>query len=609
MCNRDAIRRSRSLTVRPILVAEDLSAEGSGLHAYVLIPLVSGVAAAVLATAILSRDSSHRAHRLTAAILGCAAYWSFLEVIWNSLDQSSWVVFLIRLSSLGWMPLGVLALHLSLELGTGPRTRLHSWLPALYGLTAANVLLYVATPWGIASAFPTSWGWSFHFGPLFLFQYVPVAAFASISMTVFWRRLHPPATSRNERRQAQGALLALSLPLVTASATDALLPYLGFHVPRLGSASITILGAVVALSTRRYGYSILAPGTYAPQILAALPDGVALLRLDGVILRGNRSLARLCACGSDALQGRPISDFLPDLPVLSGRELSGLECQLVTESGQRLAVSVTASELEDRLGECVGYVLSVRDVRSVVAMRSRLMLSGRLSAVGELAAGIAHEINNPVSYVQANLNQMAFHWQEIRGRLHDAHGDHEADDLLSDGDELIHDSLSGVKRIAAIVHDVRGFANAGTGERSLVDVAELLDSALRLSAHQFGSRAVVERDLAEVPLLSCNPDEIKQVFLDLLMNAGKAIGEGGTIHVQTRLEGSRILVRIQDDGCGMTREVCERIFDPFFTTERENVGLGLSLSYEMVRKHGGDIEVDSDVGRGTCFRVRLPVEL
>jgi two-component system NtrC family sensor kinase len=282
----------------------------------------------------------------------------------------------------------------------------------------------------------------------------------------------------------------------------------------------------------------------------------------------------------------------------------------VTESGQRLAVSVTASELEDRLGERVGYVLSVRDVRNVVAMRSRLMLSGRLSAVGELAAGIAHEINNPVAYVQANLNQMAFHWQEIRGRLHDAHGDHEADELLSDGDELIHDSLSGVKRIAVIVHDVQGFASAGTGERSLVDVAELLDSALRLAEHHLGSRAVVERDLADLPLLSCNPDEIKQVFLDLLINAGNAIGDGGgTIYVQTALEGSRILVRIEDDGCGMTREVCERIFDPFFTTERENVGLGLSLSYEMVRKHGGDIEVDSEVDRGTCFLIRLPVEI
>ena len=317
----------------------------------------------------------------------------------------------------------------------------------------------------------------------------------------------------------------------------------------------------------------------------------------------------MCACGSEALLGRSISDFIPDLPSPSERELSGLECQLVTESGQRLAVSVTASELEDRLGERVGYVLSVRDVRNVVAMRSRLMLSGRLSAVGELAAGIAHEINNPVAYVQANLNQMTFHWQEIRGRLHDAHGDHEADELLSDGDELIHDSLAGVKRIAAIVHDVQGFASAGTGERSLVDVIELLESALRLAEHHFGSRAVVERDLADLPLLSCHPDEIKQVFLDLLMNAGKAIGEGGTIHVQTRLEGSHILVRIEDDGCGMAPEMCDRIFDPFFTTERESLGLGLSLCYEMVRKHGGDVEVESEVGRGTCFRIRLPVQI
>jgi signal transduction histidine kinase len=567
------------------------------------------VAAAVLATAILSRDTRHRAHRLSAAILGCAAYWSFLEVIWNSLDEPTWVPFLIRLSSLGWMPLGVLSLHLVLEIGPGPRSRLRALLPWLYGLTAANVLLYLVTPWGIAGAFATDWGFSFHFGPLFLFQYVPVALLAGVSMTVFWRRIHPPGAPQGERRQAHWALLAISLALATASATDALLPYLGLHVPRLGSASISILGAVVAWSIRRYGYSILAPGTYAPQVLAALPDGVALLRLDGLILRANRSLARLCACAEDALPGRSISDFLPDLPSLGQRELDGLECQLVTESGQRVAVSITASELEDRLGERVGHVLSVRDVRDVVAMRSRVMLSGRLSAVGELAAGIAHEINNPAAYVLANLNQLALHWQELRTRLHGEHDDHGADEVLADGDELIHDTLSGVKRIASIVHDVRGFASSGTGERSLVDIGELLEGALRLAEHHLGSSAIVERDLAELPPLSCHPDEIKQVFLDLLMNAGKAIGESGTIHVQTRLEGSRILVRIEDDGCGMTPEVCERIFDPFFTTERDSVGLGLSLSYEMVRKHGGDVEVESEVGRGTCFRIRLPVEV
>ncbi|MEN8181529.1 MAG: ATP-binding protein [Myxococcota bacterium] len=581
------------------------------LHPYVLLPLASGVAAVALATAILTRDSRHAAHRLSAAILGCAAYWSFLEVIWNSLDTPTWVPLLVRLSSLGWMPLGVLSLHLCLALGGDSRSRLRRLLPGLYLLAGLDCLLYVAAPWGIAGVLRTPWGWSFRYGPLFLFQYLPVALLASASMTLLWRRVYPRQATESERRQARWALVAISVPLVIASSTDALLPYLGLHVPRLGSASITLLGAVVAWSIQRYGYSILAPSTYAPQILASLRDGVALLRFDGIIRLANRSLARLCESGAEALAGRPISDFLPDLPSLEGRGVSGLECQLVSESGQRLVVAVTSSELRDRLGERVGFVLSVRDVRDVVAMRSRLMLSGRLSAVGELAAGIAHEINNPVAYVQSNLNQMGSHWQQVSGRLNGIYDDHELDEVLADGEELIHESLAGVKRIAAIVQDVRGFARTGAGERSLVAVNELLESALRVAEPHLRYRAVVERDYGEVPLLSCNPEELKQVFLDLLLNAGKAMEESGKIHLQTGLEESRLLIRIADDGRGMAPDVRERIFDPFFTTERESdgLGLGLFLSYEMVRQHGGDIEVESEPGRGTCFRIRLPVEV
>jgi PAS domain S-box-containing protein len=583
--------------------------EGSALHPFLLVPLLSGVAAVALGTAILGRDARDPAHRLTAAMLFCAAYWSFLELIWNSQAEPTWVPTLVRLSSLGWMPLGVLSLHLFAELGTD-RGWLRRALPVLYGLTAADILVYVVFPGGIAGAVRTSFGWSFRYGSLFLLQYVPVALLATISLTVLSRRLVPPGAPASERRQARWVSLAIGVPLVTASATDAILPWLGVHVPRLGSASITLIGAVIAWSTRRYGYSVVAPGTYAPQILASLRDGVALLRPDGAIRRANRALARLCECQEAQLVGRPIADFLPDLPRLESRDLSGFECQLVSESGRRVEVSLSSSALLDRVGDRAGWVLSVRDIREVVALRSQLMLSGRLSAVGELAAGIAHEINNPVAYVQSNLNQLGAHWREVRKRLVEHHDDHSLESLLADGDELVHESLAGVRRVAAIVQEVRSFAQADRGERSPADLNELLESAVRVAEPKLRYRAVVERDYGELPPVSCNAQELRQVFLDLLLNAAKAIADGGTVHLQTRREGGHAAVRIEDDGCGMAPEVRARIFDPFFTTARDGqgLGLGLSLSYQIVRRHGGEIEVDSEPGRGTRFRIRLPIE-
>ncbi len=578
------------------------------MHPYVLVPLFSTVAAAILATAILARDVRHVAHRLAAAILGCAAYWSLLEVVWNSLDDPAWVPCLVRLSSLGWMPLGVLCVHLFLELGADRRSRLRRVLPALYGFVAVSALLYVATPWGISGAVRTSWGWSFTMGPLFVFQYLPTASLASLSLAVLWRRVCPRDAPASERRQGHWVLAGVGVPLFVASTTDALLPFFGIHVPRLGAASMTFVGATVAWCTWRYGYSVLAPGTFAPQILATLRDGVVLLRQDGLIRSANASFGRLCGCPPERLVGRPIAGFLPELA--PGDEIVERECQLVAATGESIAVSLSASTLRDRQGERVGRVLSVRDVREVVTLRNRLVMSGRLAAVGELAAGIAHEINNPIAYVQSNLNQLAQHWRHLGKRLRDELGDESMNRVLAEGRELVDESLVGVLRVASIVRDVRGFADAGQDREELGDLNALLELTLRIAEPQLRYRAAIGRNYGVVPAVRCNPQELKQVFLDLLLNAADAVEEGGSVRVTTRAAGAWAVVEIEDDGCGMPPEVLERIFDPFFTTKAagEGTGLGLSLAFEIVRRHGGDVEVDSEPGRGTTFRIRLPAE-
>ena len=151
---------------------------------------------------------------------------------------------------------------------------------------------------------------------------------------------------------------------------------------------------------------MLAPGTFASEILATLRDGVALVRHDGLIRSANASLARLCGCGEDELIGRAIADFLPEYPRIADQEVEEYECQLVADPEQPIAISLSSSFILDRLGDRVGQVLAVRDLREVTALRSRLIMSGRLAAVGELAAGIAHEINNPIAFVQSNLNQL-----------------------------------------------------------------------------------------------------------------------------------------------------------------------------------------------------------
>jgi signal transduction histidine kinase len=251
-------------------------------------------------------------------------------------------------------------------------------------------------------------------------------------------------------------------------------------------------------------------------------------------------------------------------------------------------------------------MLVLRDSREVTDLRRRLVTAGRLAAVGELAAGIAHEINNPVAFVGSNLATLREYFAELAKE----HGrEARSGDLLRDGEELIEDCLEGVARVKQIVHDVKGFAHAGE-ERSFVSVNSLLDSALRVARPLLPGGARLEQYLSDVPHVHASARHIQQVFLNLLTNAAQAIEPTGTIRVQTSRAAGGVLVRVSDDGCGMGPEVLERVFDPFFTTKDvgEGTGLGLAISYQIVRSHGGEIRIDSTPGKGTGVRVYLPME-
>jgi signal transduction histidine kinase len=579
---------------------------GAAMHPYVAIPLVACIASAMVVVAILNRDRQDRANRLAALLVLGACLWSFCEVLWNTASEAGTVLWLVRASTLGWVWFGPLGLHFFVELAGLPAPRLRRWLPALYGTCLVFLLLTWTTPWMHPRVEPTSWGWGYVLGPAY-WGYYPFTIACLVTGLGRWLWSLRRSSYAAERRQLRWLVPGFLVPMLVASLTDGILPALGMQPPRLGTASLAVFGMVILWGSSRHGYSLLAPGTFAPEILETLPAGVLLLRFDGRIRAANRGIARLVGSPAPSLRGTPIAELLPGLRFDPTQEPEEQECELRRRSGEPIAVSISSSILRDKRRLPIGLVLVVRDLREVAALRSRLVTSGRLAAVGELAAGIAHEINNPIAYIRSNLATLRSFLGEVREKG--------ATDAASSGwldfdeaESLVDESLDGVDRIGSIVRDVKGFSHAGRGSRQLVDLNELLDAALRIASPQLRYTSRVERRFAEIPLVHGEPQEFKQVFLNLILNASHAIREGGTIRLITEHWGGFSVVRVEDDGSGMEADVIERAFDPFFTTKPvgEGTGLGLAISYQIVHNHGGDIALTSQPGSGTCVRVRLP---
>jgi len=577
------------------------------MNGYVVVPLVSCIASAMLAAAVLARDSQQHANRLAALLVGGVAFWAGLDVLWTTAEDPAVVRRLVTLSSLGWGALGPLSLHLFLEITGDPAPRTRRLLPWLYGMAGLFVALDLGTGWIHDSVTRQPWGWSYSFTSLYLAFYVLTVACIAAALRVLYRTYrHSP--SRAEREQMGLLLAGVSMPLAVASLTDGLLPLFDVHVPRLGTASFVVLAAIIAWSFSRYTYPLVAPGIFGKEILESLRDGVALLRLDGRIRTCNGAMARLAGAPVASLAERPAWELIPALPASLREEVDELECELHSHAGQRLPISVSTTFLHGREDQPSGIVLCVRDLRELVGLRNRLVISGRLAAVGELAAGIAHEINNPVAYVRSNLTQLREGWETLLKRLEATRTQTREDPLVVDGLAMIDESLEGVDRAAAIVRDIKGFSHTGRAVRERVDVNELLDTVLRVAAPQLRYRARIETIYADVPRVAGAPQELKQVFLNLILNAAQAIEEGGRLRISTVAVVSDVYVVVEDDGCGMSSELMARIFDPFFTTKDvgEGTGLGLAISHEIVRRHGGEIGVESEPNRGTLVRVRLP---
>jgi two-component system NtrC family sensor kinase len=261
------------------------------------------------------------------------------------------------------------------------------------------------------------------------------------------------------------------------------------------------------------------------------------------------------------------------------------------------------------------------------ATQAQMLQTEKMASIGQLAAGVAHEINNPIGFITCNLGTLGKYTERLTEYIHaqteilkslerfeeleELGKQIKLDYIIKDMPQLVEESLEGAVRVMKIVQNLKSFSRLDEAEWQLANINDCLESTLNIVWNELKYKAEVKKEYGLLPDVKCNPGQLNQVFMNLLVNAANSIEKQGDIGVRTWCDDRDLYIAVSDTGCGIPEEIRERIFDPFFTTKEigKGTGLGLSISYDIIKKHGGEITVESEVGKGSLFRVRLPLKV
>ncbi len=426
-------------------------------------------------------------------------------------------------------------------------------------------------------------------------------------------------------------------------------------------------------------------GTYAfPDIIFDnMIDVLLILGVDARIVMTNPAIEELLGYREDELVGKPLGFIMDENDIelfymikglISNGTVRNRALTCISRDGRKVPVDFNGSAMRDADGRLIGIVGLVRDMRDIRELlealeesrsnlerkvqertadlekakglieeayknlkltQSQLLQSEKMASIGQLAAGVAHEINNPIGFINSNLGTLKEYVRDIRvmfGKYRslvemikkEASGDcskalREIEEFADEADiefimddlaNIVEESREGAMRVGKIVKDLKNFSHVDEEELKFADINRGIESTLNIVRNEIKYKAELVMDLGDIPEVECHPQQLNQVFMNLLVNACHAIEKQGRIGIRTYAKGmDRVCIEISDNGCGIPRESMGRIFEPFYTTKPvgQGTGLGLSMSYNIIKGHHGEIRVESEVGRGTTFSIELPV--
>ena len=297
----------------------------------------------------------------------------------------------------------------------------------------------------------------------------------------------------------------------------------------------------------------------------------------------------------------------------------------------------------------ISHAAAEEEVKKLQATQSQVIHTTKLASLGQMVAGVAHEINTPLGFVKSNvevigdllddyrklvkqydaavqyclqpvdlifgadkssLDKLVKHVEDARRKLFEARTALEKSPLLKDAKELLTDASEGLSQLGSLVQNLKGFSRVDRDGMDSMDLNEGLESALMIAQHQMRDRVRIVKHLGTLPKVRCMPSHINQVFLNLITNAAQAIEGEGTLTIESKQVGNAVEISFEDTGCGIPDDILPKIFDPFFTTKPvgEGTGLGLSIVHKIIKGHGGSIKVRTTPKKGSVFTLTLPMD-
>ncbi|MBN2420044.1 MAG: response regulator [Deltaproteobacteria bacterium] len=386
-------------------------------------------------------------------------------------------------------------------------------------------------------------------------------------------------------------------------------------------------------------------------LIENMKEGLFRIDKNCILSFVNNSLCKMLGYIKSELIGKNVQmlhekEDIKDLEKRLDKRRQGIsesyEMNYLHKDGHMIPTIVSAKPIFDTCNLFEGIVAVITDISAIKkaeqerkAIEAQLRQSDKMASIGQLAAGVAHEINNPTGFVSSNLNTLSVYIKDYNAlitryrnlinkmeqdrqiikyteQIQDIRaleGKMDIEFLIDDVASLIEESCEGTERIKKIVQDLKDFAHPGEDKPQYSNINKCIESTLNIVWNELKYKVQIKKDYGTLPEILCFSQQLNQVFANIFVNAAQAINDEGEISIKTCLSGQEIEVIISDTGTGIPEENLSKIFDPFFTTKEvgKGTGLGLNVAYNIIKKHNGEISVKSTEGQGTMFRILLPV--